>query len=448
MRKLWRGVRRRFWSALNLGMWLLICLIALASSTPPPHDIVTRLGAVTSGYTFDFVTWTLTALLSKLDAELFGVHPYLDETQRSQFVREHLSLVDRIHRLEAQVSEAYADPAVADAEAATAELRAERDALREEQRSRQALAESIIEGQIASVLRDEGMAWLGQVLPPVALRFTELPNVLVVSPRERIETAYTQGLAPGLPVDTRQQIEEKADAALGMSSLVVPIGGMALYPAMIIETGWWYAAFEVAAHEWTHHWFFMFPVGLNYMGPYPETRIINETAASIIGHDLAHKVIARFYPEWVAHLPPLPWETEPPPPSDPEAPQPADPQDRQPPPFDFDAAMHETRARVDELLKAGEIDAAEAHMEERRRLFVENGHNIRKLNQAYFAFYGGYQAAPGGAAGEDPIGPAVREIRALAPSLVDFYWRMTGVVTSEDLERALEASRAEWGAGR
>ncbi|HRO24702.1 MAG TPA: hypothetical protein PLR07_10460, partial [Promineifilum sp.] len=55
---------------------------------------------------------------------------------------------------------------------------------------------------------------------------------------------------------------------------------------------------------------------------------------------------------------------------------------------------------------------AEDYMEQRRRVFLDNGYNIRKLNQAFFAFYGGYAAEPGGAAGEDPIGPMLREIRA------------------------------------
>ena len=49
-------------------------------------------------------------------------------------------------------------------------------------------------------------------------------------------------------------------------------------------------------------------------------------------------------------------------------------------------------------------------MEQRRQLFVENGYYIRKLNQAYFAFYGAYADVPGGAAGEDPVGPAVRAL--------------------------------------
>ena len=42
-------------------------------------------------------------------------------------------------------------------------------------------------------------------------------------------------------------------------------------------------------------------------------------------------------------------------------------------------------------------------MEARREIFWQNGYAIRKLNQAYFAFYGAYADIPGGPAGEDPV---------------------------------------------
>ncbi len=74
--------------------------------------------------------------------------------------------------------------------------------------------------------------------------------------------------------------------------------------------------------------------------------------------------------------------------------------------------MHTTRVHVDELLAAGKITEAETYMDQRRQVFWDNGYPIRKLNQAYFAFYGAYADVPGGAAGEDPVGPAVRALRA------------------------------------
>ncbi len=77
--------------------------------------------------------------------------------------------------------------------------------------------------------------------------------------------------------------------------------------------------------------------------------------------------------------------------------------------------MRITRVTVDELLAEGKIEEAEAYMEARRVFFWENGYLIRKINQAYFAFYGAYADQPGGEAGEDPVGAAVRELRAAEP---------------------------------
>ncbi len=97
--------------------------------------------------------------------------------------------------------------------------------------------------------------------------------------------------------------------------------------------------------------------------------------------------------------------------------------------------MRETRVQTDELLAAGKIDEAEAYMEQRRQLFVANGHFIRKLNQAYFAFYGAYNAEPGGApaAGRDPVGPAVQRLRQRSASLGDFLRAMATVQRYDDL---------------
>jgi hypothetical protein len=88
---------------------------------------------------------------------------------------------------------------------------------------------------------------------------------------------------------------------------------------------------------------------------------------------------------------------------------------------------------VDALLAEGKVEEAEAYMEERRQVFWDEGYQIRKLNQAFFAFYGGYAAEPGGASGGDPIGPMLREIRAASPSLRAFLDTMGGVTSFEDL---------------
>ena len=72
-------------------------------------------------------------------------------------------------------------------------------------------------------------------------------------------------------------------------------------------------------------------------------------------------------------------------------------------------------------------------MEVRREVFWQNGYGIRKLNQAYFAFHGAYADVPGGAAGEDPVGPAVRALRAQSASLAEFVERVRWVNSFDEL---------------
>jgi hypothetical protein len=110
----------------------------------------------------------------------------------------------------------------------------------------------------------------------------------------------------------------------------------------------------------------------------------------------------------------------------------------EPPVFDFRKEMHLTRITVDQLLSEGKVEQAEAYMEARRKIFWDHGYRgLRKLNQAYFAFYGAYADEPLGPAGEDPIGAAVRKLRAQSPTLAAFLQKIAWMTTFEDLLRAV-----------
>ena len=99
--------------------------------------------------------------------------------------------------------------------------------------------------------------------------------------------------------------------------------------------------------------------------------------------------------------------------------------------------MHATRVHVDELLADGKVAEAETYMEARRQVFVDNGYFLRRLNQAYFAFYGAYADQPQGAAGEDPIGAAVRQLWDTAATPAAFLRLMAQMDSVGDLERAV-----------
>jgi hypothetical protein len=99
--------------------------------------------------------------------------------------------------------------------------------------------------------------------------------------------------------------------------------------------------------------------------------------------------------------------------------------------------MHTTRITADELLAEGKISEAEEYMEERRQFLWDHGYHLRRLNQAYFAFYGAYADEPGGPAGEDPIGAAVRALWADSVSPADFLRTMARMDEVADLQAEL-----------
>jgi len=157
---------------------------------------------------------------------------------------------------------------------------------------------------------------------------------------------------------------------------------------------------------------------------------MNETTASIVGTEIGNLVMQRYYPELVvASKPSLQLAS---------GKQASTHPDGNDPQFDFRAEMHTTRVTVDAMLAEGKIDEAEAYMEARRKIFWQNGYAIRKLNQAFFAFHGAYADIPGGAAGEDPVGPAVRTLREKSASLADFVNRIAWMTTFEQLQEAIK----------
>ncbi len=407
----------------RLAALLLVLLLTLSVNNPPPMSMEARVRRQLTGRRFDFVAWEIKAVWGKLTHSLLSAQRFMDERARAEFMLEYLSLIGDAQGVEAEIRRAYTDPEIQDPEAATADLRAHREDLRSAILTRQPVAEAILEEQVASVLINEGFGLTGQVLPPVKMHITSLPQLLVVSPRDRIERIYQMNLEHGLSAAEQEAIEDQIDAAFDVSSLITGIGGLSAYPSMLLESSCVNWVTEVTAHEWTHHYLAPRPLGWNYFSS-GEARTINETVASIVGKEVGRRVVARYYPDH------LPAEIEPRPDRD-------DDGETEPPAFDFRLEMRETRVRVDQLLSEGKIDEAEAYMERRRELFVEQGYVIRKLNQAYFAFHGAYADQPG-AAGEDPIGPAVREVFDRSPDLYAFVNSLAGVTTLNELEQVLD----------
>ncbi len=341
-----------------------------------------------------------------------------------------MALVRRIQSDEQQLRQIYADPNISDRATASQALRGELKQLYAERNSSSRLAEGILESQVNTVVSELGLTLGGQAVPPVLYHSTPLPLALIISPRETIRQDADISLLPDVTVDRQVELEAQVDQALNVSSLVVEIGGVGVYPTMVAQTSNLEWLSEVVSHEWIHNYLTLRPLGMNYLSS-PELRIMNETTANIAGKEIGLMVLERYYPELV------------PPPAPPESPVSDDsseaPAVETPPPFSFNAQMHITRVRVDELLAEDKIEEAEVYMEARRKVFWENGYTwLRKINQAYFAFHGAYADEPQGAAGEDPGGSAVRELRRRSSSLTAFLQQMAWMNSWEDLQAAIK----------
>jgi len=439
----WSGVRRLaqrvpWW--IWFGVGILTGLLALRAyktwrSPSAQAALQARVHTFTQPVEFNHTAWQLQALWLKVYYGTLDPERYLTIPGQREQVDAYLHVVAEIQRLEDQMRQVYGDPNLSPAarEARLAELQAQLDTLYARRERLAPLAEEIIQAQISVVLADQGLTLGGQPIPPVLYHVSPVPWGLVVSPREVIRRDAFVTLDPSLPVSEHIRLEDDIAHALNVSTLVVPVGGVGTYPTMVMETTSLPWLVETVAHEWLHNFFDLFPLGWSYNDS-PEMRTINETAASLAGRAIGRLVLARFYPD---RLPP------PPPPPQPPTQDATTPE---PPAFDFNREMRKTRVRVDQLLAEGKVEEAEAYMEARRRVFWQHGYHIRKLNQAYFAFYGAYADAPGGAAGDDPVGAAVRELWALSPSPGAFVRTLLWVDSFEDLLQRLEALRQAQGA--
>jgi hypothetical protein len=283
-------------------------------------------------------------------------------------------------------------------------------------------AAAIIGAQVRQAYRDAGVNNPFENVvkpefgfPPVNLYLHRPPRLLVISPRDHIERIKDVLLLPDMPVETQEKIEAEV-AALGYSGLVVGLGGIATYPSYVSDRFGLEFALETAAHEWLHQYLAFTPLGFHYLlhdiglRPDPDIAAINESVATIVGEEIGADIYDRFYAREQAATPAPP------------------PSDR--PGFDFNAAMRETRLHADDLLAQGRVNEAEAYMNERRDYINAHGYYIRKLNQAYFAFYGTYAAAP---TSVDPLGQELRNLRTESGSLEAFLAAVSGITTRDEV---------------
>lgn len=414
-------VRKWFLHSLGVIIPILFILLVITNSIWQPLELNDRVRVYTRRYEFDYFFWTLNSLLDKGEQASLGINANLSFFQDRSIVYDLLDTVKKIDNLENQISGIFANPKIPDPEVEAQPLLLQKLKLESTFQQQSLLTESILQSQISAILVRKNLDLLQTPFPPVLFKITSLPDQLIVSPRTVIREDSSISLNPGLTDMQKDDLEKNVSNGLNVSALVVPLGGVGVYPTMVYRDASLEYLIKVIAHEWIHNYLVFRPLGWNYDST-PQLRTMNETTADICATEISQAVLRSFYP------------------------------DRLPPranqdvfavrnilrmTFDFNKEMHATRVAVDDLLSQSRVEDAENLMEAKRKFFWENGYQIRKLNQAYFAFYGAYAEQPVGAAGNDPVGPAVRSLRSKSSSLLEFLNQISWMTSFEELQKAI-----------
>jgi hypothetical protein len=369
-------------------------------------------GAIASGDHYNLPIW-ITAHLSRVwlnpvARRLGGGYPAATNSQVVEFLGDASAVAA------AERDIAYANASGGDTTAASAELKRRLVALNP-------LAwpvEDRLSAQLSTAIRSEGLGTslplfsrIQLVWPPVAFAYDLPPYVLVQSPRDRIELEDTTLLRSDLPGSITTQLARDVEAK-GKSALVVRIGGLAAYPAIVEEDDGYADAIDVLAHEWTHQYLFFQPLGIRYFNSLAMTTI-NETVANMVGRELSAELRSRFPLDGTPQI----FRSD------------APPADRT---VDVNRLLHQLRLDVDALLSQGRAAEAEQKMTDTHRFLAQRGYYLPPINQAYYAFYGSYADT---AESTSPFGPRLATLRRLSPSLQAFVRSVQSVRSPVDLSQ-------------
>jgi hypothetical protein len=408
---------------LKLKLIVAICLLLvsfLAGGCTPENDFNSKLGGIMAPYRFNLVGWELEALSYEIDDLFFGD----DEgtVTDSEVVLEYFDIIAQINTAERSIDAVAAGLEMDD----LISLKAQLGTLEEQRWTLEDKAERILEKQIRATLAEigifnplDGLLSLKVGFPPLNFALESPPHLLVVSPRDRISRMREVILVPEITLDEKEDIESAVDD-LGVSSLVLGLGGIATYPSFVSSNAGLVFTINTAIEEWLHQYLFFRPLGF-YYGLFlagiltdSDIAVMNETTVGITSQEIGAIVFQNYYSQHQGQT----IQNE------------AAGQE-----FNFNKEMRQIRRTVDELLAKGEVEEAEMFMEEKRLFLASNGYIIRKLNQAFFAFFGTYADSP---TSVDPIGDEIRTVREGSSSVVDFLNTMAGMDSRADLAGRLE----------
>ena len=250
---------------------------------------------VAAPYSFDIITWHFENFLSKWTHRVARSMPWnrLTDMERQAMVAEYFDLTPRVRELVDQIQTVSSDSSHR-SESELEELEQELEAVRARREELQPDVEEALEAAISAVAKEHRLGAFGDfILPPVDIRLTEPPKVLVTSPRDRIERIHDVLVDPYVQVEDREAMESQLLDSDDLSAVVLDIGGVATYPASLYNGGSLKGTLGIAAHEWLHHYLFFKPLGQN-MFKSSEMQVLNETLADLAGKQIGETALRHF----------------------------------------------------------------------------------------------------------------------------------------------------------
>ncbi len=398
----------------------MLSLVLLGVSCAPGRDFNARLSSIVKPYNFSIAKWEFNTIFNEAKQVISGRDKKIENEVNAT---EYFSSIEQIKALKSEIEAINTGSKQGD----LASLEAELNRLQQQKIALADTVEKVIERQIKETLAQQGIfnpidkyIKLKVSFPPVNFKLDKPPHLLVISPRDRIESMREIPLKQGINLEEMESIEAEADK-LGVSSLVVELGGFGgTYPTFVTDEASLQFTIDTAAEEWLHQYLTFKPLGFLYLldiigvSRNYEIATMNETLASMVSKEIGSILNEKYYPQ----------------------PENNGSQTRETASgFDFNREMRNIRRAVDKYLAQGEIEQAEEFMEQKRQYLATKGYHIRKLNQAYFAFYGTYADRP---TSISPIGPELKKLRGQSASLKDFLETVAAMTSRQDLITSLK----------
>ncbi len=406
-------------------IFFILAAVIILATGKAPSDFDISLDKIIEPYKFSLTGWEIEALSYELEDIIFDSGDVSAED--SQLVLDYFEVRRQVSNLELQIELIVSGVQDGDPDMLEEEL----EELNEQRQELRIKAERVLEFQIQATMAqldifnplDEHFN-LEETFPPVSFKLEAPPHLLVISPRKDIVRIKEITLSQYMTVEERMAVEEAIDQ-LDVSSLVVGIGGIATYPSFVIDTAGLQRTIGIAVEEWLHQYLFFRPLGFNYalhstgITINYEIAVMNETAVGIASDEIGAILYQNYYAPYIE-------ETE----------EDSGTQNEQAEEsiFDFFKEMREIRLAVDEYLANGQVEEAEEFMEQKRLFILSHGIYIRKLNQAYFSFYGTYADSP---TSVNPIGDELKLLRKQSDSISQFLNTAAAMTSRNDLQGSI-----------